>query len=56
MDPAVAHGFFTSADPLKAFASDKLLWGSMAATDGLERVLRAAVARVDGWLEKRARA
>ena len=54
MDPAVAHGFFTSADPLKAFASDKLLWGSMAQTEGLERVLRAAVARVDGWLEKRA--
>jgi D-arabinitol 4-dehydrogenase len=54
MDPAVAHGFFASPDPLKAFASDKLLWGSMAASEGLERVLRAAVARVDGWLERRA--
>ncbi|MDR5751506.1 MULTISPECIES: D-arabinitol 4-dehydrogenase [unclassified Caballeronia] len=53
MDPAVAHGFFTSPDPLKAFAGDKLLWGSMAGSEGLERVLRAAVARVDGWLEKR---
>ncbi len=43
MDPAVAHGFFTAADPLKAFAADKLLWGSMAQTPELEsRVARGA--------------
>ncbi|WP_250518083.1 D-arabinitol 4-dehydrogenase [Caballeronia sp. ATUFL_M1_KS5A] len=53
MDPAVAHGFFTSPDPVKAFTSDKLLWGSMAQTEGLERVMRSAIAKVDAWLANR---
>jgi D-arabinitol 4-dehydrogenase len=54
MDPAVAHAFFNSPDPLKAFAADKLLWGGMAGSEGLERVLRQAVGRVDAWLATRA--
>ncbi|MDR5770682.1 MULTISPECIES: D-arabinitol 4-dehydrogenase [unclassified Caballeronia] len=53
MDPAVAHGYFTADDPIKAFAGDKLLWGSMAQTESLERVLRAAIGRVDAWLKNR---
>jgi D-arabinitol 4-dehydrogenase len=53
MDPAVAHGFFTAPDPIKAFTGDKLLWGSMAQTEGLERVMRNAIAKVDAWLANR---
>ncbi|SAK52532.1 D-arabinitol 4-dehydrogenase [Caballeronia catudaia] len=53
MDPAVAHGFFTASDPIKAFTADKLLWGSMAQSEGLERVMRNAVAKVDAWLKNR---
>jgi D-arabinitol 4-dehydrogenase len=53
MDPAVAHGFFESSDPIKAFASDRGLWGKMAGSEGLERVLRAAIGRVDAWLKNR---
>jgi D-arabinitol 4-dehydrogenase len=54
MDPATAHAFFESADPVKAFVADKLLWGSLAQSVDLERVLRAALGRVDAWLAKRA--
>jgi D-arabinitol 4-dehydrogenase len=54
MDPATAHAFFESADPVKAFVADKLLWGSLAQSADLERVLRAALGRVDAWLAKRA--
>ncbi|WP_250450498.1 D-arabinitol 4-dehydrogenase [Caballeronia sp. ATUFL_M2_KS44] len=53
MEPAVAHGYFTSDDPVKAFVADKLLWGSMAQTEHLERVMRTAIARVDAWLANR---
>ncbi|BBP95392.1 D-arabinitol 4-dehydrogenase [Burkholderia sp. SFA1] len=53
MDPAVAHGFFTTPDPIKSFTGDKLLWGSMAQTEGLERVMRNAIAKVDAWLRNR---
>jgi D-arabinitol 4-dehydrogenase len=53
MDPAVAHGYFTASDPVKAFVADKLLWGSMAQTENLERVMRKAIARVDAWLANR---
>jgi D-arabinitol 4-dehydrogenase len=53
MDANVAHGFFASADPVKAFTSDKLLWGSMAGTENLERVVRAAIGKVDAWLKNR---
>lgn len=53
MDPATAHAFFTAPDPVKAFVADKLLWGSLAQSADLERVLRAALARVDAWLATR---
>jgi D-arabinitol 4-dehydrogenase len=53
MDEGVARGFFSAADPVQAFCSDKLLWGSMAGTASLEKVVRSAVGRVDAWLAKR---
>ncbi len=53
MDERVARGFFSAPDPLKAFAADRLLWGSMAQTPELERCWRGALARVDVWLAKR---
>jgi D-arabinitol 4-dehydrogenase len=53
MDERVARGFFSAPDPLKAFAADRLLWGSMAQTPELESVLAGALARVDVWLAKR---
>jgi D-arabinitol 4-dehydrogenase len=53
MDPAVAHGYFTSADPIRAFVSDKQLWGKMAGTEGLERVMRGAIGKVDAWIANR---
>ncbi|MDR5756153.1 D-arabinitol 4-dehydrogenase [Caballeronia sp. LZ035] len=53
MDPAVAHAYFTSPDPVKAFVADKQLWGKMAGSERLERVMRNAVAKVDAWLANR---
>ena len=52
MDPNVAHGFFTSADPIKSFLSDKQLWGRYASSPDLERVFLSALTRVDHWLTK----
>ncbi|WP_406867518.1 D-arabinitol 4-dehydrogenase [Paraburkholderia fungorum] len=53
MDEQVARAFFSAPDPLKAFAADRLLWGSMAQTPELESALAGALARVDVWLAKR---
>jgi D-arabinitol 4-dehydrogenase len=54
MDETVARGFFAASDPVQAFCADRLLWGSMAQTPSLENAVRAALARVDAWLENRA--
>jgi D-arabinitol 4-dehydrogenase len=54
MDEKVARGFFAAADPVKAYCADRLLWGRMAQTPQLENAVRAALARVDEWLDKRA--
>jgi D-arabinitol 4-dehydrogenase len=53
MDEKVARGFFASPDPVKAFCADRLLWGIMAQTASLESTVRAALTRVDAWLDKR---
>jgi D-arabinitol 4-dehydrogenase len=53
MDAAVAHGYFASKDPVRAFVEDRQLWGKMAGSEGLERVMRKAVAKVDAWLANR---
>ncbi|RFU46427.1 D-arabinitol 4-dehydrogenase [Paraburkholderia sp. DHOC27] len=56
MDERVARAFFAAQDPLQAFCGDRLLWGSMAQTPHLEKVLRGALERVDAWLVKRSKA
>jgi D-arabinitol 4-dehydrogenase len=53
MDERVARGFFAAPDPLRAFAADRLLWGSLAQTPELESALAGALARVDVWLTER---
>ena len=50
MDPAVAHAFFTAADPLAAFVRDPLLWGPLAGDARLLAALRAAMVRVDSFI------
>ena len=50
MDPATAHAFFTSSDPLAAFARDPLLWGPLAGDARLLQALRGASARVDAFV------
>ena len=46
MDPAVAHAFFGSADPLAAFAGDPVLWGPLAGDPRLLEALRRTQAAV----------
>jgi D-arabinitol 4-dehydrogenase len=46
MDPAVAHAFFTAADPVAAFCRDPLLWGPLAGNPTIEAAVRAAHGRV----------
>lgn len=56
MDERAVRAVFAAADPLAAFAADRLLWGRMAGTAELEGALRVALARVDAWLAKRSAA
>lgn len=51
MDPATAHAFFESPDPLRAFSADPLLWGPLAGDERLVSALRAAQARVHSFLD-----
>lgn len=46
MDPATAHAFFTSTDPLAAFARDPVLWGPLTGDPRIEAALREAHPRV----------
>ena len=49
MDPAVAHAFFTDADPLAAFCRDPLLWGPLAGDERLLAALASASHRVQAF-------
>ena len=51
MDPAVAHAFFSAADPLSAFCRDSLLWGPLAGNAALESAIRVAHAKVEHFIE-----
>ncbi|PJI97028.1 D-arabinitol 4-dehydrogenase [Acidovorax sp. 69] len=42
MDPAAAHAICEAADPVAAFAADKVLWGELAGDARLVQALRAA--------------
>ncbi len=46
MDPAVAHGFFATKDPLGAFLSDPMLWGPLAGNPTIDAAVRKAHLRV----------
>ena len=51
MDPAVAHAFFASPDPLAAFCRDPVLWGPLAGNDVLAGAIRAAHGRVQSFVK-----
>jgi D-arabinitol 4-dehydrogenase len=53
MDPSIAHGFFESADPLAAFASERLLWGALTGSAALHAALGEQVDQVRNWLAAR---
>jgi len=46
MDVAATHALFEADDPLLAFCSDRLLWGSLAAQPALVEAVRTAHRRV----------
>jgi D-arabinitol 4-dehydrogenase len=49
-DAAAVHAMLDSADPLRAYCADPLLWGELAGSDQLQTLLRQALARVQAWL------
>ncbi|HEY4069292.1 MAG TPA: D-arabinitol 4-dehydrogenase [Burkholderiaceae bacterium] len=51
MDPASAHAFFGTVDPLAAFASDPILWGPLAGNEMLLNALRAQQRAVQGFVK-----
>ena len=53
MDPASAHAICESADPLAAFAADKVLFGPLAGDERLVAALRTASARVADFVQRR---
>ncbi len=53
MDPASAHAICESADPLAAFAADRVLFGPLAGDERLVAALRTASARVADFVQRR---
>jgi len=49
-DEAATRALLDGPDPLRAFCADPLLWGDMAGTPQLERLLREGVVAVNAWL------
>ena len=56
MDPAAAHAICDAADPVAAFAADKVLWGELAGDVRLVQALRAASAQVAEFVARHPRA
>lgn len=50
MDPAAAHAICAAADPVAAFCADAVLWGELAGDGRLVDAVRAATARVAGFV------
>ena len=50
MDVDAAHAMCASADPVAAFAADRVLWGESAGDPRLVSALRAATGRVDAFV------
>ncbi|BEU97368.1 mannitol dehydrogenase family protein [Acidovorax sp. DW039] len=55
MDPAAAHAICEAADPVAAFAADKVLWGELAGDARLVQALRAASAQVADFVARHPR-
>ncbi len=55
MDPAAAHAICDAADPVAAFAADKVLFGTLAGDARLEAALRTAGRRVAEFVRRRGR-
>ncbi len=53
MDPALAHAICEAADPVAAFAADRVLFGELAGDQRLVAALRAASARVADFVRRR---
>lgn len=53
MDPASAHAICEAADPVAAFAADKVLFGPWAGDERLVAALRTASARVADFVQRR---
>lgn len=53
MDPAVAHAICDAADPVAAFAADKVLFGTLAGDPRLVAALRTAGERVAEFVQRR---
>ena len=51
MDPAVAHAFFATPDPLAAYCRESLLWGPLAGHAALEEAIRAAHRQVQQFID-----
>jgi len=54
MDPAAAHAYFEAADPIGAFLKEPLLWGPLLGNEALGNAIRAAYARVQGFIDAKA--
>ena len=51
MDPAAAHAICEAADPVAAFGADPVLWGELAGSPALVDALRAAMGRVQLFVQ-----
>ena len=52
MDPVLAHAICDAADPVAAFCANGPLWGALAGDGRLVAAVRAASARVDGFVQQ----
>ncbi|KNZ30956.1 MAG: D-arabinitol 4-dehydrogenase [Methylibium sp. NZG] len=53
MEPAVAHAICEAADPVAAFAADRVLFGPLAGDERLVAALRTATARTADFVRRR---
>ncbi|MFJ9450964.1 D-arabinitol 4-dehydrogenase [Herbaspirillum sp. NPDC101397] len=49
-DPAAVRLMLESPDPVRAYCNDPLLWGELAGSIQLERLLREGIVSVNAWL------
>jgi len=49
-DPAAVRTMLESPDPVRTYCNDPLLWGELAGSIQLERLLREGIVSVNAWL------